>query len=253
VRRGFALSSLVPEAAITEAIATALLETLRRCARKWSAYLVGFWADAEDIALEWSETVGAVSPDPDLVSVQIVRNFDGIPGTKGMIAYHDTDEWGRPRCRISYDAVLAEGGTFTGPGGVVSAISHELHECLVDPSCRRTVSAVFGITNPDGKDEPLEVCDRLQGDDYCEPTSPDIWVANACTPAYYLRKGSPVSVREDVQPLPELRAWEQLPGGYHEELGPAGASHVACGQGMTNTARERVTQHGPRGGLRWST
>ena len=242
---------MVAEAPLTEPIAVALLENLRRCARHWLSYLDGLWAAPDAVELQWCEQIGQVNPDPELVAVEIVANFDGVPGAENDIAYHDTDAFGRPRCRISWAAIRAQGATVTGPLGLTVAISHELLECLVDPTCRRTLSTVFGTLNPEGLDEPLEVCDRLQGSDYCEPTSPGIYVANATTPAYW-RGGNPgekaCDIRDDVSAIRILtRPWEQLPGGYHETL-PGGA--LVFGERVNESARMRLLRTGPRGGMR---
>ena len=249
--RGFALSSLTSEVVLTSNIEVALLENLRRCARYWLPYLTDYWATPDAIELQATEQVGQVNPDAGLVSVQIVPNFDGVPGTEGDLAYHDTDEFGRPRCRISWAAVKANGGTMTGPLGLTVAISHELLECLVDPTCKRTLSTVFGTLNPDGFDEPLEVCDRLQGSDYCEPTSPGIYVANATTPLYWgAHNGSNpmrLDIRGDVEAPAVLAPFVQLPGGYYETL-PDGQLHF--GNRVTDATKARLLRTGPRAGMR---
>ena len=76
--KGFALSSLVPEAPITSAIATALLQQLRRVEAMWVKQLTDpqsanarVWGCVAEVALEWSATIGEVAPG-DFAVVQIV-------------------------------------------------------------------------------------------------------------------------------------------------------------------------------------
>jgi hypothetical protein len=243
--KGYALSSAVPEAPLTQAIADALLANLRRTEAWWRNHPPSpTWDNLENVALYWSPDVGAVPADPDLAVVQLVPNFDGTPEAADDVAYHTTDDLGRPVCLISWAAVQGEGGTLLGPDGAVSAISHEIQESRVDPTCQTTVPL------PGGGTTPQEVCDWVQSSDYVEPTSPGIYVANAVGPRFFTAgESGALDIASDVGAAAVTMAFQQTAGGYHEVIADNGATSSVFGDAVTEAKRKRIARTGPRGGL----
>ncbi len=194
--KGFALSSLVPEAPITSAIATALLQQLRRVEAMWVKQLTDpqsanarVWGCVAEVALEWSATIGEVAPG-DFAVVQLVTALP--PGTPdNIIAYHTEDDLGRPLCLISY---VNAGVDWP------SACSHELAECRVDANCSATAKA------PDGRTFALEVCDTAEGSDYEEA---GVKVSNAVGPAYFCLAPGPLDIAGVMS-----EPFQILPTGY---------------------------------------
>ena len=246
--RGYALSSAVPEAPITDAIGSALVANLRRLEQWWRMHLNPEWDNLVNVALEYCTETGAVPSDPTYAVVQVVAS---LPDAPGDIAYHTLDASGRPLCLISWAAVQTEGGTLTGPNGLVSAISHEILESRVDPLCAWTVKQYTGELNPDGVDEPIEVCDRVQGSDYEEPCAPGIFVANAVGPRFWIAgQVGLLDIRSDVTTAAVTSAFEQLPGGYHEAIAANGAVTQVFGDAVSAMKRARLLRTGVRGGMR---
>jgi hypothetical protein len=181
-RRGFALSSCVPDEPMTAQIALALTENLRRCEMLWAKFLTDpqraasrVWGCRANRDVLWTAEIGAVDPDPDLCVVQLVMALPaGTPD--GVVAYHTLDANGRPLCLISY---VAAGKDWP------SAMSHELCEATVDPDCDETVKA------PDGTTWDLEVCDPAEGSDYEEN---GVRVSNAVGPAHFALSSGPLDI-----------------------------------------------------------
>src|SRR5580693_6299217 len=121
--RGFWLASSAPAAVFTDAHGQALLKSIRRCEAWWANH-----SRMTDGACEllWSSEIGATFDDPSYASVVLVPSI-AIPGD---LAYHSVRANGQPYCEIGWSQIVAEGGTLTGPDGAMSAISHELLECL---------------------------------------------------------------------------------------------------------------------------
>jgi hypothetical protein len=119
---------------------------------------------ATDFAGHWENlpqtfTVCDLASVPDKAS--ILHLVDDIPEAPDALAYHTTDAKGRPVLRLGVQTILANGGTLhTGPNSVSSAMSHEVGEAWVDPSC--SLVAYF-----DGKKNLCyEAYDPVQGDSY---------------------------------------------------------------------------------------
>ena len=196
---GYALSSAVATAPMTEQIATALVETLRRCEAMWVDFLTDptnenakMWGSVANVAVLWSAETGAVDPDPALCVVQLT---DALPaGTpSGVIAYHTEDACGRPLCLVSH---VAAGGDWP------SAMSHELHESRVDAPCTQSATA------PDGSVWDLETDDPVEGSDYVES---GVLVSNCAGPRYFgLAQDGPLDIAGAV-----TQPFQQLPTGYH--------------------------------------
>jgi hypothetical protein len=89
------------------------------------------------------------------VAVNIVDDLSAI--APGAAAYHD-DESGMPVINVAAD----EFDSFVGPSSMPmsTGISHEMLETLGDAGANRWAD------RPDGSEEALEECDRLQGTDY---------------------------------------------------------------------------------------
>jgi hypothetical protein len=195
--RGYALSSAVEGEPITAQIALALAENLRRCEALWAKQITDpqsagarVWNCRAQVDVMWSATIGAVDPSPDLSVVQLVAALPaGTPA--GVIAYHTVDDAGRPLCLISF---VAAGSDWP------SAVSHELCEARVDPTCDQTATA------PDGRRFDLEVCDQLEGSDYLEN---GIKVANAAGPAFFGLQPGPL----DIAGVATV-TFQTLPTGY---------------------------------------
>jgi len=242
--RGYAISSAVAEAPITEAMAVALTKNLRRLEAWWDVelYASTVWEHQAHVDVKWSPTVGDMLQDPGYAVVHVV---DSLPDAPQDIAYHTVDEQGRPVCLISWAAVLAEGGTLTGPDGLTSAIGHEILESRVDPTCLSYVPL------PQGGSTPLEVCDWVQGSDYCEPGSPDVYVPNAVGPMFFVNgKFGRLDIASDLSAGAVTQAFQETPGGYHEVEAPDGTVSNVFGERVPEVKRLRIDRVGPRGGLR---
>lgn len=184
---------------MTEQIATALIQTLRRCEALWHDQLVDTsnaigadWGNVATVDVLWSAELGAVDPRPDLCVVQLV---DALPaGTpSGVIAYHTEDASGRPLCLVSY---VAAGSDWP------SAMSHELHESKIDATLNLTATA------PDGSVWDLETDDPVEGSDYPEN---GVMVSNCAGPRYFgLAQDGPMDIAGAV-----TAPFQQLPTGYH--------------------------------------
>lgn len=233
----YALSSSCSDALIQPAWCLALLKGLTRLARWWSL-------PAPHVV--YTSRVGELD-DPGARDVQIVPDWSGPQfagqDLSGTIAYHTVAPDGRPICYVSWAAVQVNGGTLTGPDGLVSAIFHECAESLVDP----LIPSVRLMTNPQGQQEPVEVCDRLQGTDYEEPGSEGIWLANALTPqAFGLAAGDVghFDIAADVRGTSITSAFPLTPGGYYAPLdGPP-----VFGERAPAHLVARVTKFGARSG-----
>lgn len=246
--KGYAISSEVAEAPITEARAVAITKSLRRLEAWWSEELksCAAWENLPNVEVKWSPDVGAILPDLEFAVVHVVPAFTE-PGTENDIAFHTVDEFGRPMCKISWAAVLAEGGSLDGPNGLVSAISHEVDESRIDAPCTEVVPLPGG----GDKTTSLEVCDWVQGADYEEDGSPGIFVANAVGPRFF-REGEAgrLDIASDLREPTVTSAFQETPGGYHDVISPDSPVTFVFGDEMTEAKRARVTRTGPRGGMR---
>jgi hypothetical protein len=244
--KAYAITSMIPEVVITADIGTALLENLRRLEQWWAVRLATLaeWNSLANVGLVWSAETGAIPADPELALVQVVAS---LPNAPQDIAYHTTDAVGRPLCLVSWSAVQAEGGTLTGPDGLVSAISHEIQESRVDPSCN-TLTPLPGDNSTGDISTPLEVCDWVQGSDYVEPCSPGIYLANAVGPRFFLQGATgKLDTRSDVTAGAVSEAFQLLPEGYYEQIQGAAVSNV-YGARVSWKKHARLERTGPRGG-----
>jgi hypothetical protein len=216
-----------------------LAKSLARCARWWSI---------PTPHVVYTTRIGELD-DPGAIDVHIVPDwsapqFAGIPAED--IAYHTVGPDGRAVCYISWAAVQVNGGTLRGPNGLWSAIAHECLEALVNPTLDKYVA------NPAGQQEFVEVCDRLQGDDYEEDGSPGVWLANALKPAGFglpgpgsgWTPGDGVDIASDLRPSQWTTPFPLAPGGYYAPLdGPA-----VFGDRASPLLRNRVGRLGARSG-----
>ena len=229
----YAISTSCTDIAITPGDVLALAKSLARCARWWNL---------ETPHVVYATRVGELD-DPGAIDAHIVPDwsapqFVSIPAQD--LAYHTVGPDGRAVCYISWAAVQVNGGTLRGPNGLWSAISHECLESLVDPTCTRVV------TNPAGQREPVEVCDRLEGEDYEEDGSPGVWLANALGPPgfWLLPTCGPVDIAGDLRTSRWTTSFPLAPGGYYAPLdGPP-----VFGERAPEHLRERVTRLGARSG-----
>ena len=244
---GYALSSAVPEVVITAEIASALLQNLRRFEQWWKDRSQAAWNNLVNVSLVWSAETGVIPSDPELAVVQVVAS---LPDAPQDVAYHTTDSAGRPMCLISWAAVQAEGGTVSGPNGLVAAISHEILESRADPLCILSVPLPGANTTGD-LSTPLEVCDWVQGSDYEEPGSPGIFVANAVGPRFFMQGATGLlDIRSDVTTGAVTSAFQETPGGYHEVITGSGVVSQVFGDLVPAATRARIQRTGTRGGQR---
>ena len=221
--KGYALSSFVEGVPITEEIAIALLENLRRLEALWVKQLTDpqsanarVWGCAANVELRWSPEVGKIDLDPELAVVQLVAALPaGTPAE--FIAEHDIDDLGRPRCSISY---VAAGSDW------IAAASHEIGESRVNPLCDQQSPPA-----PDGTTWDLEVADPAQGSDYVEPGT-TFAVANHVGPAFFGLDKGPLDITGVVK-----APFEQLPSAYHD--GSAGQVKGETSKGKRANGRRR--------------
>lgn len=233
----YALSSSCPDAQPTPAICEALLKNATRCARAYSLPAP---------RVEFASRIGAID-DPNAVDVHWVPDWSG-PEFAGQdlsdaIAFH-TIMNGRRVIYVSWAAVQVNGGTLTGPDGLVSATSHEINEDQCDP----LIPAPILVTNPQGQREPREVADRLQGNDYCEQGSDGIYVSDALIPSGWdtaTPANDVVNIAADVDPSKAVRGpFPLLPGGYYEPLDEV----PVFGERASARLVARVSRRGARSG-----
>lgn len=240
--KGYAISSSVDEAPITEAMAVAITKGLRRLEQWWRPYLSTdvTWGGEANVDVKWSPTIGDMLPDPDYCVVHVVPKLDD----PHVVAYH-TYDFNRPICLISWAMVQVEGGSLVGPDGLISAISHEVFESRVDATCAKTARM------PDGLYTPLEVCDWVQGTDYCEPGSPEIYIANAVGPRFFVvgAQGR-LDIRSDVTEPAVTQAFQETPEGYHEVEQLDGSVTQVFGSRFPECKKPRIIEKGTRGGER---
>ena len=170
---GFAVYSSVPGVSITAEMGSALLVAVRKLEHAWAGQPL--MCDGPAQLLYWPGGSPIMKYPPGYVHVDVVES---LPDAPQDIAYHTVTAGGDPLCLISWAAVQAEGGTITGPNGLLSAISHEVLECLVDPTCQRTVPLPDGSGNLTS----VEVCDWCQGTDWAP--IPGVYVASAVDPEF---------------------------------------------------------------------
>lgn len=231
----YAISSSCPDVVIAPGDVLALAKSLARCARWWSI---------PTPHVVYTTRVGDLD-DPGAVDVHIVPDWSApqFAGTPAQdIAYHTVGPDGRAVCYISWATVQVNGGTPRGPNGLWSAVSHECLESLINPFLDRYVA------NPAGQQEPVEVCDRLEGDDYEEDGSPGVWLSNALGPqGFGLVTASPkmrVDIASDLRPSQWTTPFPLAPGGYYAPVdGPP-----VFGERAPAHLRERVTRLGARSG-----
>jgi hypothetical protein len=232
----YAISSSCPDAPILPGYCLALLKGLSRLARWW-----GLLAPH----IVYTTRIGELD-DPGAIDVQVVPDWSGAQfggeDLSGAIAFHTVAPDGRPICYISWAEVQVSGGTLTGPDGLVSAIFHEMAEAFVDPLTPTSKLVI----NPQGQQEPVEVCDRIQGTDYEESGSPGIWLANALGPAGFrvLLGNTSVDIASDLRLSTLTSGFPLTPGGYYA---PVGADPV-FGERATEHLRKRVAKFGARSG-----
>lgn len=230
-QKGFWLASHVPGVVIQPEWASALLVSLRKLEVAWPE---GRMTEGP-AELRWSPDVGAVLTDPAYSAI-IVKPSITIPGD---IADHSVASNGQPVSEISLAAVQAEGGTLTGPNGLLSAIGHELPEADIDPTCQRTVLLPDGS----GRRTSVEVADWRQNTDV--EILPGIWVANWVTPGFF-GLGGPSTDMMGVPITPSTLS----SGGYHDVLAADGTETLVFGERASDFLITRVKRNGPRGGLR---
>src|SRR6185312_16593928 len=147
-----------------------------------SAHASALDAQQRDVADWWERAplpVSCVGSEKDVPvdSGIVLATYVDTLSDPDALAYHTVDQYGRPRIYIGVGIVLANGGTISGPGGLLSAASHELIETTVDPYCG------FNVDLPDGSAEtPLEAADWTQGDSYEQKGLEGLFVSNFCGP-----------------------------------------------------------------------
>jgi len=244
---GFAVSSEVAAAPITAEMAAAKLCAIRRTEKNWA----NFPRACVKADLIWTATIGQPPLPANYISVHVVEKFTD-PDLADAVAYHTVTAAGDPICFISWEAVQAEGGSLTGPDGLLSAIVHEILEALIDPDCRESDPLPAGYGDLSGTYETSrEVCDWLQGSDYEE--LPDHYVANASTPSFFgLEQGAPYDNAAGVGKPAVTGPFQQTDEGYHDVQAPDGTSTIVTGDKMPAKKAARVRKRGPRGGMRWA-
>lgn len=237
---GFCLWSSVPAAPITQEMAAAALCSLRRCEAWWRWAGRPLMTDGPcALKLQAGVVHDGIVALPGFAKVQVVPV---LPDAPQDVAYHTVDAGGDPYGLISWAAVLAEGGSLMGPGGLLEALTHEMLEALVDPTCRQTVPL------PSGGRTPLEVCDWVQGSAYEE--LPGHFVANAVGPRFFTPgETGALDLASDVGRGAVTRAFEETPDGYHEVIADDGSVSQVFGERMRPAVRARLERTGPRGGL----
>ena len=228
----FAVSSAVPDVVIQPEWCQSFAMAVARLAKWW-----GILAPT----VEYTTQPGQLD-DPDGYDVQIVQS---LPNAPDDIANHTVVN-GKPLCLISWAAVQAEGGSLTGPEGLTVAMSHEILECTIDPLCTKTVP----VPNVNGMGDistPVEVCDWVQGSDYCEIAG--IYVANAVGPRFFMQGATGLlDIRSDLGPAAVTAAFQLLPGGYYEKIQGSQVSNV-YGERVSAVKRARLDRTGARAGL----
>lgn len=114
----------------------------------------------------WETTASVVELLPNAINVPALDILfhikDSIPEAPDALAYHTTDQNGRPVLVLGWETIKQNGGTITsGSESLSAAMSHEILEATINPY----VNCWFD--HPDGVREQCgEVCDPVQGNSY---------------------------------------------------------------------------------------
>ncbi len=112
----------------------------------------------------WETTASTVEVVTGVIpAVDILFHIkDSIPEAPDALAYHTTDQHGRPVLVLGWETIKSNGGTLhTGPNSLSGAMSHEILEATINPY----VNGWYD--HPDGvREQCAEVCDPVQGNSY---------------------------------------------------------------------------------------
>jgi hypothetical protein len=196
--RGFVLVNESSDAAVTKDVVTKMGALLAR----QQIELADAWQRLPLEVLE-ADTEASAPTDPGWVLVKLV---DTLPDANAL-AYHTTLADGRPAVLVGVQIVKSnapEGSNWlTGPDSLLTATSHELCECAVNPYCEDywPLDSVTWI--------PKEVCDPVQGDSYELDKGSGLFVSNFVGPRYFSSSAGPYDRMQLVTAPGQLR-----PGGY---------------------------------------
>lgn len=149
------------------------------------AIAAGARLQARDVARAWDRVLPSVTYYATLVKVPADRVVVAIldnADQAGALAYHDVTPDGRPYCSVFAKTILDAGGTaLRGSLSVSGATTHELWECLGDPTC-----LTWDDYDGSGSQVAHELCDPVQDGSYDVATTyGPVAVTNFVLPAYF--------------------------------------------------------------------
>lgn len=147
------------------------------------------------------------------MSCEVAETLDNVPTNNcpivllndsdqaGALGYHATTPDGRPYARVFVAPIMVNGGTlFEGNNCISATISHEAAESSADPY------ALWWCDMPDGTQDALELCDRVESDVYAID---GISVSNFLAPRAFSQGPGPYDFMNLLTSPFEIR-----PGGY---------------------------------------
>jgi hypothetical protein len=174
-------------------------EELRRVVaalgRQAGEHYAPFWQSAPvDIYL--ADSLARVGANDSVIA--LLRDADQA----GVLGYHTTAPDGRPYGRVFTRPIFENGGTLlSGANAVSVTLSHEYLETMGDPYVS------WWADTPDGDEEALELCDRVEGDAY---EIDGVSVSNFLGPrAFAIGSAGPFDWMRRL-----TSAWFMTPGGY---------------------------------------
>jgi hypothetical protein len=201
-------------------------------ARQAGEHYAPFWQSAP-VGIYVADSIANVT-DKDSSVLLLLRD----PDEAGAVGYHTTTEEGRPVLRAFTRPILDNGGTIaTGPNSLSVTMSHEFLETIGDPY------ASWWADTPDGEEEALELCDRVEGDAY---EIDSVAVSNFLGPrAFALEGAGPYDWMRRLD-----TAWGMTAGGYciRRRGGPTGAVRDVFGAQFPEWKRAMKR----RAGSRWA-
>jgi hypothetical protein len=160
---------------------------------------------------------------------------DEIPEAPDALAYHTTDDRGRPKLVIGWKAIKYGGGLVsTGPESLSATLSHEILETIIDPYVN------FWADLDADHEVALEVCDPVEGDSY---EIDDVAVSNFVGPRWFSDGDGPYDFMGRL-----TKPRTMSPGGYMvlRKGGPAGTTKQVYGAVMPNWKRTLKAKYGRR-------